>query len=185
MGALAHRFTRQGFSASSFAANIFSGAIQTQQSRRGGYGGSVRGGSAFLRWHPLGNTGPTNKRYVWPTVGACDGWHKMTLLLSEVQTAKPPGVNRSGFAFVPQPCRPSTAGIGWSSKTAMKRLTSLAHSRSLVQGWGCPFRPPKYSAGAKASLGPDQLMDIGTASFSILRIVFQLIPQRRASSSRL
>jgi hypothetical protein len=42
---------------------------------------------ASILW---GTGGPANKRYVWPTLGACDGWHKMTLLVFRKFRQLPP-----------------------------------------------------------------------------------------------
>jgi hypothetical protein len=61
----------------------------------------------------------------------------------EIETAKPPGLNRDGFAFVPARRRVCSHGIGWLSKTAMKRLTSLSHPVPWCAGGGVPVPTDK------------------------------------------
>jgi hypothetical protein len=94
--------------------------------------------SGLTPLHPLGGRSNAKAKLCNAAPLPCDGEHKTTLLFfRKLRQQSRRRRALSGFAFVPNPCR-VPHGIGWSSKTAMKRLTSLAHSRSPGAQGGMP-----------------------------------------------
>jgi hypothetical protein len=82
-----------------------------------------------------GTGGPANKRYAWPTLDACDGEHKMTLLL--IQTLRQQSRWGSTAAALPSSpnhaAHPRPASVGIENGNEAANFTCASRSWC---GWG-------------------------------------------------